>query len=180
MAARTAIRLRPAWPRWADGPEESGPQVFPGCFQPGRAAGALFRVPGKVTRPLPGRVQLGDRLVQVHPDPAHQQRGTVQRIKGIPQRRVRGGDRAAGDREGGFGRVRAARQPGLAGGGRHLAVLLLGQREPHGAATPSLLPGPAARPGAGRLAVVTHLVIVKNVRHEPLSFLAASPARMRR
>jgi hypothetical protein len=42
------------------------------------------------------------------------------------------------------------------------------------------VPGPAARPGTGRLAVVTNLVIVKNVRHEPLSFLAASPARMRR
>jgi hypothetical protein len=36
------------------------------------------------------------------------------------------------------------------------------------------VPGPAARPGAGRLAIVTNLVIVKNVRHEPLSFLAAS------
>jgi len=42
------------------------------------------------------------------------------------------------------------------------------------------MPGPAARPGAGRLAVITTLVIMKNVRHEPLSFLAASPARMRR
>jgi hypothetical protein len=80
---------------------------------------------------------------------------------------VRRRDRASRDREGGFGRVRAAGQPGLAGGGRHLGVLLLGQREPHGAATPSLVPGPAARPGAGRLAVVTNLVIVKNVRHAP-------------
>ena len=55
------------------------------------------------------------------------------------------------------------------------AYSCVGQREPHGAATPSLVPGPAARPGAGRLAVVTNLVIVKNVRHEPLSFLAAKP-----
>src|SRR5271169_1445493 len=171
---------RSAWPRWADGPQESGPQVFPGCFQPGRAPEALFRVRDKVTRPLPGRVQLRDRLVQVHADPPHQQRGPVQGVEGVPQRRVRRRDRAARDREGGFGRVRAAGQPGLAGGGRHLGVLLVGQREPYCAATPSLLPGPAARPGAGRLAVVTNLIIVKNVRHEPLSFLAASPARMRR
>jgi len=128
--------------------------------------------------PDPG--DIGDRLVQVHADPPHQQRGAVQRVEGVPQRRVRGGDRAAGDREDDFGRLRAARQPGLAGGGRHLGALLLGQRESHCAATPSLVPGPAARPGAGRLAVVTNLVIVKNVRHEPLSFLAASPARMRR
>ena len=175
MAARNMIRLPVRWPGYADGPEESGPQVFPGCFQPGRAADALFRVRDKVTRPLPGRVQLRDRLVQVHAAPPHQQRGTVQGVEGVPQRRVRRRDRAARGREGSFGRVRAARQPGLAGGGRHLGVLLLGQREPHGAATPSLLPGPAARPGAGRLAVVTTLVIVKNVRHQPLSFLAAKP-----
>ena len=64
---------------------------------------------------------------------------------------------------------------GLAGGGRDLGILLLGQREPHRAATPSRVPGPATRPGAGRLAVVTNLVIVKSVRHEPLSFLAAKP-----
>ena len=129
---------------------------------------------------MPGRIQLGDRLVQVHADPTHQQRSTVQGVEGVPQWRVRGGDRAARDREGGFGRERAARQPGLAGGSRHFGVLLLGQRETHRAATPPLLPGPAARPGTGRLAVVTNLVIVRNVRHELLSFLAPSPARMRR
>ena len=83
-------------------------------------------------------------------------------------------------RQGGFGRVRAARQPGLPGGGRHLGVLLLGQREPHRAGSPRLMPGPAARPGTGPPVVVTSLVIAENVRHEPFPFSPQSPARMRR
>ena len=131
------------------GPEESGPQVFPGRFQPGGAAQALLRVREKVTGPLPGRVKLRDRLVQVHAYPAHPQRGAVQGVHRVPQRLVRHRDRAPRDGQGRFGRVRAARQPGLAGGGRHLGVLLLRQREPHCPATPHLMPGPAARPGTG-------------------------------
>ena len=129
---------------------------------------------------MPSRVQPATAWFKFTPDPPHQQRGTVQGVEGVPQRRVLRRDHAAGDRQGGFGRVRAARQPGLPGGGRHLGVLLLGQREPHRAVTSSLVPGPAARPAADRLAVVTNLVIVKNVCHEPFSFPAASPARMRR
>jgi len=79
-----------ASPVRADGGVDFLPQVFPGFFEAGGAADALFGVPGEVTGPLPGRVQLRDRLVEVDADPADQQRGAVQGIEGVPQRGVGG------------------------------------------------------------------------------------------
>jgi len=74
-----AIRgSRSTWTRCPDGAEESLPQVFPGRLQPGRPAVALLSVRNKVTGPLPGRVQLGDGLVEVDAYLADQQRGAVQ------------------------------------------------------------------------------------------------------
>ena len=78
-------------------------------------------------------------------------------------------DHAPRHRQGCFGGERAACQPGLAGGVRHLGVLLIAEREPYRPAAPALVPGAAARPGTGRLAVATNLVVVKNVRHEPMA-----------
>jgi hypothetical protein len=96
-----------------DGAQESLPQVFPGRLQPGGSADALLGIGDKVTGPLPGRVQLRDRLVEVHPYPAHPERGAVQGVHRIGQRRVRCRDLASRDGQGGFGRVRAACQAGL-------------------------------------------------------------------
>jgi hypothetical protein len=124
----------------------------------------------EVTAALPGRVQLRDGLVEVDAYLADQHGGAVQGVEGIAQRRVRCHDHAPSHRQGCFGGERAACQPGQAGGVRQLGVLLVGEREPYRPAAPALVPGTAARPGTGRLAVAVNLVVAKNVRHGPSPF----------
>ena len=100
--------------------------------------------------------------------------------KASAQRRVRCRDLAPRDREGGFGGVRAACQPGLAGGGRHLGVLLRrsARTVPCGHAAPDAGCGGAAghRP-AGRRREPRHRA-ERTPRAFPFSL--PSPARMRR
>ena len=109
-SGRPSARSRPSG--YAAGAQESPPQVFPGRLQPGGAADALLGVRKKVTGPLPGRVQLRDRLVEVDADPPHQQRSPVQGVEGVPQRRIRYRDLAPCDRQSGFGGYAAPARPG--------------------------------------------------------------------
>src|SRR5206468_2584457 len=69
---------------------ESLPDFFRDRIETFRPADALRRVRKKITRTLPGRVELRDRLIKIHAYSAYQPRCAVQLPERFTQRRVLG------------------------------------------------------------------------------------------